>query len=160
VIDLEQNQNPSLSLPFPSRWGINADIAGRPVVRGVITINSITGNTLIGTANFRGTPIPIQGTWDENSKQLRFDSPYASFAGELSIYDDPGIKVRHLVLTGRFVMKPPSLQAGEYGNWIATTDTVLTGQPMNTGTVPPAGAFLTSDLLYYNGASQYDRPLR
>ena len=141
-------QNASVSLPFPSRWGINAEIAGRPIVWGVITINSISGNTVIGTANFRGTPIPIQGYWDENTKQLRFDSPYASFIGTLDIFDDAAIKIRHLILSGRFIMKPPSLQAGEFGNWIATTDTVLTGPAIHTGKLPPAGAFLTSDLLY------------
>ncbi|RSD28785.1 hypothetical protein EJA10_04240 [Mesobacillus subterraneus] len=145
---MQYRQNSQGVLPIPSRWGIDADIAGRPIVRGTITINSITGNTIIGTADFRGTPIPIQGTWDENSNQIMFDSPYASFTGSLTIYDDAAIRVRHLVLSGRFTMKPPSLQAGESGNWIATTDTFLTGQPVNTTAIPPAGVFLTSDLLY------------
>jgi hypothetical protein len=45
-------------------------------------------------------------------------------------------------------MKPPSLQAGEYGSWIATTDTVLTGAPVSNDTLPPVGVFLTSDLLH------------
>ncbi|WP_243463113.1 hypothetical protein [Mesobacillus boroniphilus] len=93
----------------------------------------------------------LSRTWDENAKSIRFDSPYASFAGQLMIYDDAGINVRHLVLSGKFLMKPPSLQAGEAGSWIATTDTVLTGPPINTGALPPVGVFLTSDLLYNTG---------
>ncbi|MBT2659980.1 hypothetical protein [Bacillus sp. ISL-45] len=144
-------QNAAQSLPVPSLWGIDAEIAGKPIVRGTITINSLSGNTLTGTANFRGNPIPIQGTWDENAKTIQFDSPYASFAGQLTIYDDPDINVRHLVLSGKFLMKPPSLQAGESGSWIATTDIALTGPPINTGAIPPVGVFLTSDLLYYTG---------
>jgi hypothetical protein len=147
-IVLQTPNNTSSSLPFPSRWGLDAEIAGRPMVRGILTINSISGNTVIGTGNFRGTPIPIQGSWNENTKQFNFDSPYASFTGQLSIFDDAAIKIRHLILSGRFMMKPPSLQAGEFGNWIATTDTVLTGPAIYTGTLPPAGVFLTSDLLY------------
>jgi hypothetical protein len=27
-------------------------------------------------------------------------------------------------------MKPPSLQAGEYGTWVATTDRAFTGYPV------------------------------
>ncbi|MBT2691664.1 hypothetical protein [Bacillus sp. ISL-55] len=148
---MHTRQNATQILPVPSRWGIDAEIAGKPIVRGTITFNSLSGNTLTGTANFRGNPIPIQGTWDENAKTIRFDSPYASFAGQLTIYDDTGINVRHLVLSGKFLMKPPSLQAGELGNWIATTDTALTGPPINTGAIPPVGVFLTSDLLYNTG---------
>ena len=154
---MQNRQNAAQSLPVPSLWGIDAEIAGKPIVRGTITINSISGNTLIGTANFRGNPIPIQGTWDENAKSIRFDSPYASFTGQLTIYDDAGIKVRHLVLSGKFLMKPPSLQAGEAGSWIATTDTALTGPPINTGAIPPVGVFLTSDLLYNSGTRNYRR---
>ncbi|WLR57480.1 hypothetical protein LC048_11850 [Mesobacillus subterraneus] len=153
-------QNAKQSLPVPSRWGIDAVIAGKPIVRGTITINSISGNFFTGTANFRGDPIPIQGSWDENSQTIRFDSPYASFAGQLTIYDDPGIKVRHLVLSGKFLMNPPSLQAGESGSWIATTDKVLTGPPINTTAIPPVGVFLTSDLLYNTGrrySGRYER---
>ena len=145
---MEAAQNNRLSLPFPTRWGLSTEIGGRPIVRGVLTINSVSGNTVIGTANFRGTPIPINGYWDENTKQLRFDTPYASFSGQLQIFDDAGIRVRHLTLSGRFMMKPPSLQAGERGNWIATTTTVLTGPPLYTSYLPPVGAFLTSDLLW------------
>ncbi|MED3823201.1 hypothetical protein P4561_05610 [Priestia flexa] len=45
-------------------------------------------------------------------------------------------------------MKHPSLLAGEYGTWIATTDTALTETPIYQNGVPPAGVFLTSDILY------------
>jgi hypothetical protein len=148
---LHTRQNESQSLPVPSLWGIDAEIAGKPIVRGTIAINSISGNSFTGTANFRGNPIPIQGSWDDNSKFIQFDSPYATFAGQLAIYDDAAIKIRHLVLSGKFQMKPPSLQAGESGNWIATTDTALTGPPINTSAIPPVGVFLTSDLLYNTG---------
>lgn len=34
-------------------------------------------------------------------------------------------------------MKPPSLQAGEYGTWVATTDRALTGYPVISGTSCP-----------------------
>lgn len=145
---MQTAQHNRLSLPFPSRWGLSTEIAGRPIIRGVLTIESVSGNTVIGTANFRGTPLLINGYWDENTRQLRFETPYASFSGQLQIFDDVGIRIRHLTLSGRFVMKPPSLQAGERGNWIATSNTVLTGPPINTGALPPVGAFLTSDLLW------------
>ncbi|WP_254119117.1 hypothetical protein [Bacillus sp. FJAT-29790] len=141
-------QNVSVSLPFPSRWGLSTEIAGRPILRGVLTINSVSGNTVIGTANFRGEPVPINGYWDEHAKQLRFESPYASFSGKLDIFDDATIKVRHLIINGRFVLKSTSLQAGDSGTWIATTDRALIGPPISTGALPPVGAFLTSDLLY------------
>jgi len=136
-----------VSIPFPSVWGIDASIAGRPIIRGILTIDSITGNRVMGTVNFRGTPIPISGYWDENTKQIRFDSPYAMFSGTLTIIDDATIRIRHFILNGRFIMKPPSLQAGEYGNWIATTDRTLTGYPVSSSTLPPVGVFLTSNIL-------------
>ncbi len=145
---MQTAQNISHRLPFPSRWGLSSDIAGRPIVRGVLTIDSVSGNTVKGTANFRGTPIIINGNWDENTKQLRFESPFASFSGQLQIFDDATIRIRHLILSGEFVMKPPSLQSGARGNWIATTNSVLTGPPIKTGGMPPVGAFLTSDLLF------------
>jgi hypothetical protein len=148
---LYTRQNAMTSLPVPSRWGIDAEIAGKPIVRGTIIINTLSGNTFTGTANFRGEPITIRGTWDETGKVIRFDTPYASFTGQLAIFDDPRIKIRHSVLTGQFLMKPPSLQAGEFGNWIATADTALTGAPINTGALPPVGVFLTSDILYSTG---------
>ncbi|WNF24683.1 hypothetical protein [Mesobacillus jeotgali] len=151
---MQIRKNGTTSLPVPSRWGIDAQIAGKPIIRGTITINALSGNSFTGTANFRGNPIPIQGTWGESANQLRFDSPYASFTGRLSIFDDPGIRVRHHVLNGQFLMKPPSLQAGEFGNWIATTDTALIGAPINTGSLPPVGVFLTSDILYNGGRSR------
>ena len=145
---MQTAQQTMVSIPFPSVWGIHAAIAGRPIVWGVLTINSITDNRVIGTVNFRGTPIQINGYWEENTKQISFDSPYASFFGNLSIFDDPSIRIRHFVLSGQFIMKPPSLLAGEYGTWIATTDTTLTEPPIYQNGVPPAGVFLTSDILY------------
>lgn len=141
--------NTSLSLPFQSRWGLSTEIAGRPLVRGVLTIDSVSGNAVRGTANFRGTPLQIIGYWDENNKQLRFETPYASFAGQLQIFDEATSRVRHFILSGRFMMKPPSLDAGRAGNWIATTNRVLTGPPKyTTSGVPPVGAFLSSELLW------------
>ncbi|CAI9394552.1 MULTISPECIES: hypothetical protein [Bacillaceae] len=146
---MQTAQKLMVSIPFPSKWGISASIAGRPIIWGVLIINSITGNNKVsGTINFRGTPIQINGYWEENTKQISFDSPYASFFGNLTIFDDPSIRIRHFVLSGRFIMKPPSLLAGEYGTWIATTDTTLTEPPIYQNGVPPAGVFLTSDILY------------
>lgn len=46
-------------------------------------------------------------------------------------------------------MKPPSLDAGKVGNWIATTNKPLKGLPKyTTSGVPPVVAFLSSDLLF------------
>ncbi|MFD6208926.1 hypothetical protein [Peribacillus sp. NPDC060253] len=142
----------SVSFPFPSLWGIHASIAGRSIIFGTLVIQSITNNRVIGTVNFRGSPIPINGFWNENTKQITFDSPFASFSGNLTIIDDPQIRIRHFILQGRILMKPPSLQAGQYGTWIATTDISLNEYPIsgNTNTVqlPPVGAFLTSNILH------------
>ncbi|MBN6192906.1 hypothetical protein JQN58_39190 [Aneurinibacillus sp. BA2021] len=145
---METAQKAPVSLPFPSRWGIHAAIAGRPIIWGILFINSIADHRVSGTVNFRGTPIPINGYWNEGTKQIRFDSPYSTFSGHLSIFDDVPIRIRHLVLRGQFIMNPPSLQAGEYGSWIATTDTNLTGPPIKSDSLPPAGVFLTSNFLY------------
>lgn len=144
----------TVSIPFPSVWGIHAAIAGRPIIWGTLIINSITENRVMGTVNFRGIPIPIHGFWDESTKQITFDSPYATFSGNLTIFDDPQIRIRHLMLSGRLIMKPPSIQAGEYGTWIATTDISLNQYPIsgntlpyNTNQLPPVGVFLTSNIL-------------
>ncbi|KMY55071.1 hypothetical protein AC623_14940 [Bacillus sp. FJAT-27231] len=145
---MQPSQNTQLSLPSPSQWGIDATVGERPIVSGALIINSVAGNQVNGTINFRGTYIPIRGYWNERTKQIRFDSPYAAYSGQLSIFDNPSIGVRQFVLNGMLIMKPPSLQAGEYGTWIATTNTALTGPPMSTSTLPPVGAFLTSDYLY------------
>ncbi|WP_235932363.1 hypothetical protein [Priestia flexa] len=118
------------------------------MVWGVLIINSITGNRVIGTVNFRGTLIPINGYWNESAKQIGFDSPYATYSGNLTMFDDSTIKIRHLVLNGRVIMKPPSLLAGRNGTWIATTDTTLTGSSVNNSALPPVGAFLTSNILH------------
>ncbi|WP_261381227.1 hypothetical protein [Paenibacillus cremeus] len=114
---------------------------------GTFSINSVTGNRVMGSINFRGSEIPIHGTWDEGAKQLKMDSPYASYSGHLSILDDASIKVRHYILNGTLLMKPPSIQAGEHGTWIATTNTRLTGTPIPSQELPPVGAFLTTVLL-------------
>lgn len=137
-----------VSIPFPSRWGIHASVGGRPVVYGTFNINSVTGNRVTGTVNFRGRDISMNGYWDESTKQIRVDSPYASYSGNLTIFDDPSIRIRHFTLSGRLMMKPPSLQAGEYGTWLATTDTSLTGSPVISNASPPVGVFLTSNLLH------------
>jgi hypothetical protein len=65
----------------------------------------------------------------------------------LTIFDETAISIRHFVLSGRFIMKPPSLLAGEYGNWIATTFTPRLGPPIYTNVLPPAGAFSVSSML-------------
>jgi hypothetical protein len=134
----------TVSIPFPSKWYIHADIAGRPIVWGELSINSIRENRLVGTINFRGTPIPIQGHWNEGNKQITFDSPYATFTGNLNIVDESSIRIRHFILRGRFIMKPSSLHAGEYGTWIATTDISMNGDSLAnkyTNQLPPIGAF-------------------
>lgn len=147
-VSLNTGQEIPLSIPFPSRWGIHAAIGGRPIIWGILIINSITNNRVSGTINFRGTAIPIRGYWNENTNQIRFDSPYATFTGHLYIFDDVTIKIRHLILSGQLIMNPPSLQTGEHGSWIATTETNLIGSPIKSESLPPAGVFLTSDLLY------------
>ncbi|WHY55775.1 hypothetical protein [Peribacillus simplex] len=142
----------SVSFPVPSVWGIHSSIAGRTIIWGKLAINSIIDNKVVGTINFRGRPIPINGFWNENTKQIAFDSPYATFSGKLTIMDDQQSGIRHFILQGRFLMKPPSLQAGETGSWIATTDIALNQFPVSvnayTGQLPPVGAFLTSNILH------------
>jgi hypothetical protein len=141
-----------VSLPSPSEWYIHAAIAGKPIIWGSLIINSITNNRVVGTINFRGTPIPIHGEWNKGTQQITFDSPYASFSGDLTIFDDTPIRIRHFILKGRFIMKPPSIQAGEYGSWIGTTDICLNEHPVSGTTLPyksndqlpPVGVFLTS----------------
>jgi hypothetical protein len=149
---LRTSQIINVSLPTPSKWGINTTVGGRPIIWGTMIINSITNNLVVGTINFRETPIPIRGYWDEITKQITFDSPYARYSGNLTIFDDTTIKIRHLILRGRLMMKPPSIQAGEYGNWIATTN--ICGNQLNIGEtspstnqLPPVGVFVTSNYL-------------
>ncbi|MFE7084107.1 hypothetical protein [Priestia megaterium] len=139
-----------VSIPSPSQWGIHAEIAGRPMVWGVLIINSITftGNRVTGTVNFRGSLIPINGYWNESTKQIRFDSPYATYSGNLTMFDDSETRIRHFILNGQVIMKPPSLLAGRNGTWIATTDTSLKGPTVSNNDLPPVGAFLTSDILH------------
>lgn len=143
-------QTRQITLPSPSSWGISAFAGRRPVIWGTLIINTVDSNgRLTGSINFRGTPIPIQGIWNESSRQISFSSPYARFTGSISVFDDPSIRIRHLVLQGALVMQPPSIQAGEPGTWIATTQTCLTqpssqGMPASTQ-LPPVGVFVTSD---------------
>ncbi|WP_374187759.1 hypothetical protein ACEPPU_29800 (plasmid) [Priestia aryabhattai] len=118
------------------------------MVWGVLIINSITGNRVMGTVNFRGTLIPINGYWNERAKQISFNSPYATYSGNLTMFDDSTTRIRHLVLSGRVIMKPPSLLAGRNGTWVATTDTSLTGPAFSHSDLPPVGAFLTSNILH------------
>ena len=118
------------------------------MVWGVLIINSITGNRVMGTVNFRGTLIPINGYWNEGSKQITFNSPYATYSGNLTMFDDSTTKIRHLILGGRVIMKPPSLLAGRNGTWVATTDTSLTGPAVSNSDLPPVGVFLTSNILH------------
>ncbi|MGG1573054.1 hypothetical protein [Fictibacillus sp. NRS-1165] len=141
-----------ITLPVPSRWGVSADVGGRPLIWGTVVFNSIEGNKINGTINFRGAPIPIQGYWTENSRQISFDSPYATFAGNLFIYDDPPISTRHYLINGRLSMKPTSMLAGEYGTWVASTNAYISGggQSASQEQMPPVGAFTTSD--YAEGA--------
>lgn len=145
---MQPKEKVRVSMPFPSRWGIHAEIAGRPMVWGVLIINSITGNRVMGTVNFRGTLIPINGYWNEGSKQITFNSPYATYSGNLTMFDDSTTRIRHLVLSGRIIMKPPSLLAGRNGTWVVTTDTSLTGPAVSNSDLPPVGAFLTSNILH------------
>ncbi|MED2970791.1 hypothetical protein P4361_00700 [Fictibacillus sp. B-59209] len=137
-----------ITLPVPSRWGISADVGGRPLIWGTVVLNSIENNKIMGTLNFRGVPVPIQGYWTENTRQISFDSPYATFSGNLFIYDDPSITTRHYLINGRLYMKPTSMLAGEYGTWVASTNAYLnggSGQSSQQNQAPPAGAFTTSD---------------
>jgi hypothetical protein len=122
---LSIRQVSTTSLPFPSQWLIDAWVGGRPLIHGTLIINSITNNRVTGTINFRGIPIPIRGYWNERTKQITFDSPYAQYSGHLTTLDEPPIRMRHFILRGNLKMMPPSIQAGEQGTWIATTDIVL-----------------------------------
>ncbi|MED1203261.1 hypothetical protein [Heyndrickxia acidicola] len=149
---MQTNEKITVSIPVPSQWGIHATISGRPFISGTFIINSITDNKVSGTINFRGIPIPINGDWDETSKQIHFDSPYAAFIGLLTVFDDASISIRHLVFRGLLRMNPHSLHAGESGSWIATTQTNLTGPPIKSDLLPPVGVFLTSNFLHGNGS--------
>ena len=137
-------------LPVPSQWGIIGEVAGRRLVRGILIIESITDGVVNGTVNFRGTALPITGSWNENTRQIAFNSPFASFSGQLLIFDQTGINTRHFILNGNFIMNPPSLQAGEFGQWVALVGTPLTGPAQFTDPVPTTAAFLLSNLLYGN----------
>jgi len=108
-------------LPYPSDWDIQANIAGRPTRLGILRITGVTNNQVSGAVNFRGTFLPIQGIWEERTRELRFETPYASFAGTLASAEDPQIRLRHYALQGTVRMKHPSIRAGQFGTWTATT---------------------------------------
>ncbi|MGG1658274.1 hypothetical protein [Brevibacillus sp. NRS-1366] len=111
-----------VSLPYPSTWEVQASFGGRPSSLGTLVINNVSGNRVSGAISFRRAFIPIQGFWNENTRQFWFESPYASFAGTLAFRDDPQINLRHYVLRGNVTMKTPSIRAGETGTWTATTN--------------------------------------
>lgn len=143
-------QQSNISIPFPSVWAIIGEVAGRRLIRGVLAIESVRDNTVTGTINFRGTDLPISGTWDENTRRLMFNSPFASFSGQLSLFDQAAINTRHFILNGQFIMNPPSLQAGEFGQWVALTGTPRIGPPQYSDPVPSTAVFLLSNMLYGN----------
>lgn len=111
-----------VSLPYPSQWDIYSSIGGRPTTLGTLLIYSVMNNTFSGAVNFRGSLLSIQGYWNESTRQIAFDSPYASFSGNLTFFDEPQINMRHYLLKGTVRMKPPSIRAGESGTWTATTE--------------------------------------
>lgn len=147
---LHKFQQTALSIPFPSEWGIICEIARRRLIRGKLVIDSILDNIVKGTIDFRGTLLPISGTWNETNKHLNFDSPFAKFSGQLYIFDQTAINTRHFILNGNFIMIPPSFQAGEFGQWVAITGVERTGSPQFSDPIPTTAAFLLSNLLYGN----------
>ncbi|MDF2679423.1 MAG: hypothetical protein K0R47_613 [Brevibacillus sp.] len=111
-----------VSLPYPTTWDIQASIGGRPTSQGTLVIQSVMNNNrLNGAVNFRGTFIPIQGTWNEAARQIAFETQFASYVGTLFSQDEPQLNLRHYVLQGNVTMKPPSIRAGETGRWTAAT---------------------------------------
>lgn len=114
-----------VSLPYPSTWDVQASFGGRPMSLGILVINGVHGNRIDGAISFRRAFLPIQGSWNESTRQLWFESPYAAFVGTLAFLDDPQINLRHYVLRGNVTMKPPSIRAGETGTWTATTNMQL-----------------------------------
>ncbi|NQF14964.1 hypothetical protein HPY31_13690 [Brevibacillus sp. HB1.3] len=110
-----------VSLPSPSTWEIQASFGGRPTTLGTLVISNVSNGRVSGTVNFRGTPTPIQGSWDERSRQITIESPYANFVGTLAYKEEPTNGLRHYVLRGTVRMKPPSVRAGEVGTWTAVT---------------------------------------
>lgn len=111
-----------VTLPFPSTWDLQAGVGGRPMRTAPLVITSVVNNRISGTVDFRGNPLPVQGIWDEAAKQIQFDTPFASYVGQLSFLDEPAINMRHYLLRGTLRMKPPSTWAGETGSWAATTN--------------------------------------
>ncbi|MFG0215452.1 hypothetical protein ACFU8X_20290 [Brevibacillus porteri] len=118
-------QTTRVSLPYPSTWEIFASFGGRPTTLGTLGISAVSNGRISGTVNFRGTPIPIQGSWDERSRQITIESPYANFVGTFAYRDELTIGLRHYVLQGNVRMKPPSIRAGEVGRWTAVTNMPL-----------------------------------
>lgn len=110
-----------VSLPYPTTWDIQASFGGRPTSLGTLFIQSVTNNRVDGAVNFRGSFIPFQGIWNEAARQLVFETQFASFVGSMYSKDESGLNLRHYVLQGRVLMKPPSMRAGETGTWTAVT---------------------------------------
>ncbi|MFD2369077.1 hypothetical protein ACFSO0_03650 [Brevibacillus sp. GCM10020057] len=110
-----------VSLPYPTTWDIQASFGGRPMSLGTLAIQSVTGNQINGAVNFRGTFHPIQGTWNEATRQIAFQSPFATFVGTMVSQDERGLPLRHYVLQGHVSMKPPSIRAKETGTFTAVT---------------------------------------
>lgn len=114
-----------VSLPYPTTWNIQASFGGRPTSLGTLVIQSVTGSQISGAVNFRGTFVPIQGTWNEATRQIAFQSPFASFVGTMFSQDEQLLNLRHYVLQGYVSMKPPSIRARETGTFTAVTDVRL-----------------------------------
>ncbi|WP_236595883.1 MULTISPECIES: hypothetical protein [unclassified Paenibacillus] len=100
-------QTSTKSLPPFSIWGVHASVAERPVVWGKLVMCALPDQQIQGTIQFRGTPIPIEGSWNESAQQIVFHYSYAAYSGHLTMYDDVQIQLRHLILTGRLQMLPP-----------------------------------------------------
>lgn len=110
-----------VTLPFPSTWDLQAGVGRRPMSSAQLTINSVMNTKVSGTVNFRGTPLPVQGVWDEATKRIQFETPFATYVGQLSYFDETTISMRHYLMRGELRMKPPSTRAGETGSWAATS---------------------------------------
>lgn len=114
-----------VTLPAPSQWALQANISRRPTASGTLFIYSVANNTFNGAVNFRGTLLPTQGYWNESTRQIAFETPFASYSGVLTFFDEPQINTRHYLMRGNVRMKPGSIRAGEHGTWAATTDVRL-----------------------------------
>jgi hypothetical protein len=108
-----------LPLPFPTSWYIEVSHGSMPTNAGTLIIQSVANGRVRGTLNFRGTPFPISGTWNEQANHLFFQSPYANFNGTLSIYREP--LYIHYTLQGNYLSTLRASFPGDIGTWYATT---------------------------------------